>query len=133
MSQLFRKCKQPLKYSSMSMCSYQVKYGTKPNMGLDVTKPVFGVSDKSRLKPVSSATETSYIKISLLASLNDIFQNAYNKGADQSAWMCRLVCGFVGRKPPKTGFLVSCTICSYLLEWFSNNGFLLPVPSSPYT
>ena len=29
------------------------------NMGLDVTKPVFGVSDKTRLKPVFSATETS--------------------------------------------------------------------------
>ena len=31
--------------------------GTK--LGLDATKPVFGVSDKARLKPVSSATETS--------------------------------------------------------------------------
>ena len=29
------------------------------NMGRDVTKPVFGVSDKARRKPVSSATETS--------------------------------------------------------------------------
>ena len=29
------------------------------NMGLVATKPVFGVSDKARLKPVSSATETS--------------------------------------------------------------------------
>ena len=28
-------------------------------MGLDARKPVFGVSDKGRLKPVSSATETS--------------------------------------------------------------------------
>ena len=28
-------------------------------MGLDVRKPVFGVSEKERLKPVSSATETS--------------------------------------------------------------------------
>ena len=28
------------------------------NMGLIATKPVFGVSDKARLKPVSSATET---------------------------------------------------------------------------
>ena len=27
-------------------------------LGLDVRKPVFGVSDKARLKPVSSATET---------------------------------------------------------------------------
>ena len=28
------------------------------NMGLIARKPVFGVSDKARLKPVSSATET---------------------------------------------------------------------------
>ena len=28
-------------------------------MGLDATKPVFGVSDKVRLEQVSSATETS--------------------------------------------------------------------------
>ena len=28
-------------------------------LGLDTTKPVFRVSDKARLKPVSSATETS--------------------------------------------------------------------------
>ena len=28
-------------------------------MGLDVTKPVFGVSDKARLKPVSSTTGSS--------------------------------------------------------------------------
>ena len=32
---------------------------TYSNMGLDTTKPVFGVSDKARLKPVASATETS--------------------------------------------------------------------------
>ena len=30
-----------------------------PYMGLVATKPVFGVSDKARLKPVPSATETS--------------------------------------------------------------------------
>ena len=40
-------------------------------MGLDATKPVFGVSDKARYKPVSSATETSYkIEISPKASLH---------------------------------------------------------------
>ena len=33
--------------------------GIIPYMGLDATKPVFGVSEKARLKPVSSATETS--------------------------------------------------------------------------
>ena len=30
-----------------------------------------------------------------------------NKGADQTARMRRLVCAFVVRKPPKTGFLAS--------------------------
>ena len=29
------------------------------HMGCDARKPVFGVSDKARLKPVSLATETS--------------------------------------------------------------------------
>ena len=39
-------------------------------MGLVATKPVFGVSNKVRFKPVSSATETSYKnEISLVASL----------------------------------------------------------------
>ena len=42
-------------------------------MGLNATKPVFGVSDKVRLKPVSSATENSKkIEISLVASLDMI-------------------------------------------------------------
>ena len=39
-------------------------------MGLAVGKPVFGVSDKVRLQPVSSAIETSWkIEISLVARL----------------------------------------------------------------
>ena len=39
------------------------------NMGLVARKPVFGVSDKERFKPVSSATETSKkIDISFVAS-----------------------------------------------------------------
>ena len=38
---------------------------------------------------------------------DNTFQNANNKGADQSARMRRLVCTFVVRKPPKTGFLAS--------------------------
>ena len=38
-------------------------------LDFEVTKPVFGVSDKARLKPVSSATETSKsIVFSLVAS-----------------------------------------------------------------
>ena len=34
----------------------------------------------------------------------DTFQKANNKGADQTARMPRVVCVFVVRKPPKTGF-----------------------------
>ena len=42
-------------------------------MGLVVRKPVFEVSDKARLKPVSTATETSWnIEISLIAILDII-------------------------------------------------------------
>ena len=38
-------------------------------MGLDARKPVFGVSEKARLKPAALATETSQtIKISLEAN-----------------------------------------------------------------
>ena len=45
-------------------------------MGLNATKPVFGVSEKARLKPVSAATETSSInEISLVASLDIILSN----------------------------------------------------------
>ena len=39
-------------------------------LGLDVTQPAFGVSEKATLKPVSSALETNYnIEISLKASM----------------------------------------------------------------
>ena len=64
-------------------------------MGLVTTKPVFGISD---LKPVSSGTEASYkIEISLVASLDDTFQNVNNKGADQSTKTDQR---FVVRKQP---------------------------------
>ena len=40
--------------------SYMEKQvGNRDNMGLLARKPVFGVSNKARFKPVSSATETS--------------------------------------------------------------------------
>ena len=45
-------------------------------MGRDKRKPVFGVSNKARLKPVLSATETSYkIEILLVARLDMILSN----------------------------------------------------------
>ena len=36
-----------------SLLIFEIRY-----MGLDTRKPVFGVSDKARLKPACSATET---------------------------------------------------------------------------
>ena len=50
----------------------------KHEMGLDTTKPVFGVFDNARLKPVSSATETGWNSdISLIASFNMCFPISY--------------------------------------------------------
>ena len=43
----------------LSMIHFDFSLPGLYNIGLDLTKPVFGVSDKGRLKPVSSATETS--------------------------------------------------------------------------
>ena len=60
-------------------------------MGGDATKPVFGVSEKARLKPVFSATEIDKIEISLVASLDMIISK-------------RLVCAFVVRKPQRQVF-----------------------------
>ena len=43
------------------------------DIGSDVTKPVFRISDKVRFKPACSATETSQkVEISLVASLDVI-------------------------------------------------------------
>ena len=44
---------------------------------------------------------------------NNTFQKAYNKGADQTARMRRLVCACGVPQPPKTGFLVSRPIYEY--------------------
>ena len=50
-----------------------LKCDNNTRLGLDTTKAVFGVSDKPKLKPVSSSTETSQkIEISLVASLDMI-------------------------------------------------------------
>ena len=74
------------------------------HMGLVARKPVFGVSNKMRLKPASSATETRFRNENLLvASLDMIVSNK----RITKALMRRLVCAFVVRKPLKTGFLAS--------------------------
>ena len=78
-------------------------------LGRVATKPVFGISDEARFKPVSSATETSWKNRNFACSklrYGD-FQTANNKGADQTARMRSLVCAFVVRKPRKTGFLAT--------------------------
>ena len=59
-------------------------------MGCDATKPVFGVSHKARLKPVSSATivNSKNSEILLVASFDMILsKKANNKDADQTALM----------------------------------------------
>ena len=86
--------------------SFDTVAGNVYYMGLNVTKPVFAFSDKARLKSASSVTETrKKIEISPVASLHDISNKRMTKGPNQAARMCRLVCAFVVRKPPKTGFL----------------------------
>ena len=76
--------------------------------------------------------------ISLVASLLRIFsQIRYNKAADQSVWMCSLVCAFILRKPPKTDFLVMmpncfvtlCVLCLFLMVlWFIHQFVIVAFP-----
>ena len=73
-------------------------------MGLDAIKPVFGVSDKAKFKPVFYLENWNFAFSKLRY---DTYRKANNKGADLSARMRRQVCAFVIRKPPKTGFLTS--------------------------
>ena len=61
-------------------------------MDLDMRKPVYRVSDQVRLKPACSVSETSYDG-EILPVLSLMIAN--NKGADQPAHACRLVCAFV--------------------------------------
>ena len=58
-------------------------------MGLDVTQPVFGVSDKAGFKPVSSAIETS-LKIEILpvASLHTVHSKKPITKATIRLWGC---------------------------------------------
>ena len=59
-------------------------------MGLDVTKPVFGVSTKRDSNQSPQLRNFACSKFRF-----DTFQKAINKGADQSEWMHRLICAFV--------------------------------------
>ena len=76
-------------------------------MSLNATKPVFGVSDKARLKPACSATENSYkLEISPVASLDMILFKKRIIKALISLRKCaaRLVCDFVVCKPRRQVF-----------------------------
>ena len=60
-------------------------------------RPVFRVCDHARLKPTYSVTEISSVECwNIVCSkfINCTFLGANNKGTDQTAWMCRLVCAF---------------------------------------
>ena len=76
-------------------------------MGFDVRKLAFGVFDQVRLKPVCSASETSYnIEIAHLTDLPKLyFQRVNNKCADQIAWIqsgpLLFACNKVGFSPFK--------------------------------
>ena len=61
------------------------------------------IIDKAGLKPVSSATETrKNIGISFVASLFMMLSKREEKGADQSARICRLVFALLFTNPEYT-------------------------------
>ena len=93
--------------------------------GPQCTKPVFGVSYKARLKPVSSATETSLkIEILLVASLYIKLSKKRITSADQSAPMCRLVCALAVGKPRRHVLFTLRPICYWLGDNLSS-GFVM--------
>ena len=78
-------------------------------MGLDATKPVFGVFDKAKIKPVTPATETSKkIEFLLAASLDiELSKKRITKALISlrgcSGWSASLLFA----NTPKTGFHAS--------------------------
>ena len=74
-------------------------------MDLVAGKPVLAVSDKASFKPVSPQLEKWNFACSKLRYGS--LQNVNNRGADQTAWLSRLLCVPAVRIPPKTGFLAS--------------------------
>ena len=81
----------------------------RPDIGLDMTKPVFGASDKVRIKSVCLVTMSRLqLEISNFTCSKfryDTIQKVNKKGADQSVYLRRLVCTFVVRKPGRQVFL----------------------------
>ena len=66
-------------------------------VGYDPRKPVFGICDQDRFKPVYPATEKSYNDENIVCgkSSYSTFPIANNKSTEQTARMRRLVCAFV--------------------------------------
>ena len=96
-------------------------------LGLVARNPVFGVSDKSRLKPVSSATETSKKnEISIVASFDMIFSKPRITKALISMRRCTGRSVPVLFANPETGFLTQdpfdytqlCPICIWLVRLY---------------
>ena len=81
-------------------------------MGLDVTKPVFRVSEN---QSVHLQRLASKLEILIVESL-DTIQEVNKKGADQTAQMRSLVCAFVVRKSQKTCFLASRPMCGLVCD-----------------
>ena len=62
---------------------------------------------ETQTSPTSYWDQPEYLNLAHSKLRYHSFYETNNKGADQSARMCRLVCALVARKPPKTGFLTS--------------------------
>ena len=86
------------------------------DMGFDVTSPVFRVSNKGILKPVSSSTETSKkVDIWFVTSLDMILYKKWITKALISLYGCESwSVPLLFTNPPKTGFLASRPISSTL-------------------
>ena len=85
-------------------------------MGNAARKPVFLVSNQLssgftirsyQKQPAQPQRLARMVKFRLQQVLILFFPISNNKNTDQTVWMHRLVCAFVVRKPPKTGFLAS--------------------------
>ena len=94
----------------MKFCGVLHRLSQDYILGLVATKPVFGVGltkrDSNQFPQLHR--QARILKFCLKQSLDMILSSKRtNKGAYQSARMRRLVCAFVVRKPPKTGFFVT--------------------------
>ena len=69
---------------------------TMDYLSLVTRKPVSGVCNQVKLKPACTATEASRgLKFQMWKLEVLYYLGSENKGADQTVWMCRLICAFV--------------------------------------